>query len=159
MAKELAKVNLGIIYFEERRYADAIRIFDEYCARYPDNVILHTLHGKVLLADKKYDRAIDEFVKAIKLDPSLLKQRYFFSMAILLKNDKKRFSEAKENLFWFLENEKDRLWKSYALYWLGILSEKEGDKGAARRYYEKAIELNKGLKSAKLKLRGLGGGI
>lgn len=159
MAKELAKVNLGIIYFEEKRYADAIRVFDEFCAKYPDNIVLHTLYGKVLIADKKYDRAIEEFNKAIKVDPTLSKQRYFVGMAIVLKGDKNRFAEAKENLKRFSENEKDRLWRSYALYWLGMLSEKQGDKQAATGYYEEAVKLNKGLKSAQLKLRGLGGGI
>jgi tetratricopeptide (TPR) repeat protein len=159
MARELARVNLGIIYFEEKRYADAIRIFDEYCTRYPNNIVLHTLYGKVLMADKKYDRAIEEFYKAVKIDPALSKQRYFAAMAIILKGDKNRFPEAKENLEQFSKNEKDRLWRSYALYWLGMLSEKQGDKQAAKGYYEEAVKLNKGLKSAKLKLRGLGGGI
>lgn len=159
MAKELAQVNLGIIYFEEKRYADAIRVFDDFCKKYPDNVVLHTLYGKVLMADKKYDLAIEKFDRAVKIDPSLSKQRYFMGMAILLKGDKNRFPEADGYFKEILENEKDRLWRSYALYWLGTSSEKQGDKEAARGYYEEAIKLNKGLKSAKLKLRGLGGGI
>lgn len=159
MAKELAEVNLGIIYFEEKRYADAIRVFDDFCKRYPDNVVLHTLYGKVLIADKKYDRAIEEFKRAIEIDPTLSKQRYFVGMAIVLKGDKQRFAEAGEYLKKFEENEKDRLWKSYALYWLGTLNEKQGDKQVAKGYYEEAVKLNRGLKSAKLKLRGLGGGI
>jgi len=159
LAKEMAKVNLGIIYFEEKRYADAIRVFEDFVSRYPKNVILHQLLGRILLADKKYDRSIEEFKKVLALDPQISKTHYFIATAIVIDGKKERFPEAEGELKKFLEGAQDRLWKSYALYWLGQLYEKEGKTEDAKNYYAEAVKLNGGLKSAKMKLRGLGGGI
>lgn len=159
LAREMAKVNLGIIYFEEKRLADAIRVFEDFTNRFPKNIILHQLLGRVLMADKKYDRAIGEFKKVLAIDPDIFKTHYFIGTAIVLEGKKERLPEAEGELQKFLEGAKDRLWRSYALYWLGQLYEKEGKADAAKNYYEEAIKLNPGLKSAKMKLRGLGGGI
>lgn len=159
MSKDLAKVNLGLIYFEEKRYAGAARIFDEYCRRYPQNVVLRILYGKVLLASKKYDHSIEEFNKALKIDSSLYKPKYFIGMAIALEGDKEKFPEGKKLLREFLNKAHQRLWRSYAFYWLGMIHEKQGGKKEAKSYYEQAITLNKGLQKAKIRIRGLGGGI
>jgi tetratricopeptide (TPR) repeat protein len=159
LAREMAHVNLGIIYFEEKRYADAIRVFQEFVERYPNNIILHNFLGRIFLADKQYDRAIFEFQKVATLDPSIAKAQYFIGTALVLQGKKERFPEAETELQGFLAKTTDRLWRSYTLYWLGTLKEKQGDNEKAKDYYEKAFELNHGLKSAQLKLRGLGGGL
>lgn len=159
LAAEMAHVNLGIIYFEENRYADSIRVFEEYLSRFPQNVLLHQFLGRVFLADKKYDRAISEFKKVISIDPSISKAHYFIGTAILSEGKKERLAEAKTEFQGFLKTTSDRLWRSYTLYWLGQVHEKQGSTDKAKEYYTEAIKLNSGLKSAKMKLRGLGGGI
>lgn len=159
LAKEMAHVNLGIIYFEEKRYADAIKVFEDYLARFPQNVLLHQFMGRVLLADKQYDRAIAEFKKIIALDPSINKSHYFIGTAILAEAKKERLPEAEKEFQIFLNVTTDRLWRSYTLYWLGQVYERQGNTESAKQYYEEALSLNSGLKGAKLKLRGLGGGI
>jgi len=158
-ARELARVNLGIIYLEERRYADAARVLEEYSGLYSQNVILHILLGRVLLADKKYDHAVEEFEKILVIDPEIAKAHYFVGTALALQGKKERFAEATDHLNGFLKIAKERLWRSYALYWLGLIHEKQGDNKGAAGYYTQAIELNRGLKSAQVKLRALGGGL
>jgi len=159
LARDMAKVNLGVIYFEEKRYADAIRVFEDFTKRFPKNVILHQLLGRVCLADKKYGRAVEEFKKVLSLDALNSKAHYFIGTSIVLEGNKERLPEAEKELKGFLDSAKDRLWRSYALYWLGMLNEKMGNADNAKNYYAQAVELNHGLKSAKMKLRGLGGGI
>ncbi len=159
LARDMAKVNLGIIYFEEKRYEDAAKILQELLARFPKNAIIRNLVGRIYLADKKYDQAIAEFRKVLEIDPGIAKARYLIGTAIVVEGKKERYPEAERELQEFLKTATERLWRSYALYWLGQLYEKQGNSGAAKEYYGEAIKLNPGLKSAKLKLRGLGGGI
>lgn len=159
LARELAHVNLGIIYFEEKRYADAERVLEGYAKRFPKNIVVHNLLGRVYLSQKKYGPAISEFKKILAVDPGNRRAHYLIGMTIVVEGNKEMFAEAENELQGFLKGETDRLWRSYALYWLGMLYEKQGNKDSAKKYYEDAIALNGGLKSAKLKLRGLGGGI
>lgn len=159
LAREMAQVNLGIIYFEERRLADAERVFDDFTKRYPRNALLHMFYGKVLLADKKYDQAIEEFKKVAQINPRIIKANYFVGLALVQQGKKERMSEAKKYLVGYLGEAKERLWKSYALYWLGLMHEITGEKDVALKYYTQAFDLNRGLKGAKIKLRALGGGI
>jgi tetratricopeptide (TPR) repeat protein len=159
LAAEMAHVNLGIIYFEEKRYADAITIFEDYLKRFPQNVLLHQFLGRVLLADKKYDRAIEQFKKVLAIDPTINKAHYFIGTAILADGKKEQLPEAEQEFQGFLKTTSSRLWRSYTLYWLGQIYEKQGNTESAKQYYEEALKLNKGLKGAQLKLRGLGGGI
>jgi len=159
LAREMARVNLGIIYFEEKRYADAVRVFQGFIDRYPQNVILRNFLGRIFLADKQYDRALEVFQKVATLDPSINKAHYFIGTAIVLQGKKERFAEAESELQGFLAKTTDRLWRSYTLYWLGMIKEKQGDNEKATGYYEEAFALNHGLKNAQLKVRGLGGGL
>jgi tetratricopeptide (TPR) repeat protein len=121
--------------------------------------VVHNLLGRVLLTEKKYDRAIAEFKKILEIDPGNSRAHYLIGMTIVVEGKKELFPQAEGELQGFLKTTEDRLWRSYALYWLGMLYEKQGSKDSAKKYYEEAIALNGGLKSAKLKLRGLGGGI
>lgn len=159
LARELAKVNLGIIYLEEKHYDDALNVFKEYSKKYPKNVMLHILSGKTLLAAKRYSESIGKFKKVMELDASLYKPRYFMGMAAALGSDKGKFGEGERDLIIFLEKSDDNIWKSYAYYWLGMIMEKRKDNKSARDYYKKAYELNRELKRAKIRVSALGGGI
>ncbi len=158
-AAEIAKINLGLIYFEEKRYKDAQKVFAEFVKNYPNTIIFRALLGKVYLADKQYKNSLAIFEESLKIDPSINKTRYFVGMAIALDDDKTKFDYGKKQLNLFLEKENQRLWRSYGFYWLGFISEKQGLKEDAKKYYEEAINLNKGLKQVQVRVRGLGGGI
>ncbi len=158
-ARKVAKVNLGLIYFEEKKFKKAQKIFEEFTQQYPKNVIFYKFIGKALLAKKEYIKALNIFQKMLKLDPNINKTHYFIGMSIALSKKKDQFDYGKKQLHVFLKKAKQRLWRSYAYYWLGLINEKQKDKKQAKLNYEQAIKLNPGLEHAKIKIRGLGGGI
>ena len=158
-SKDLARVSLAIMYFEEKRYDDAKRILQEYVARYPDNIILRNLLGKVLVATGRYDEAVGQFRAILKIDPTLKKPYYFIGATLVRKGDPKDFPQAEKELRYFLEIHGGKYWPASTHYWLGRMAEKQGDKEKARREYKKAISLRPKIKKTLKHVRGLGGGI
>lgn len=158
-AKGLAKVNLAIAYYEERRYGDAGRILDEYVKRYPNNVILRRIYGKVLVAMKKYDSAIEQFRAILAEDKSFNKSHYFIGAALVLKGDPKGYPGAESELRLFLKAEKGRYWPASGHYWMGRLEEARGNRKLALAEYETAHKLDPKIGDALKRARGLGGGL
>ncbi len=159
LAKDLARANLIIMYFEERRFADAKKLLDEYLARYPNNVILKRLMGKVMIALKQYDSAVDQFRGIISIDSAITQPHYFIGVALVLKNDPARFEEAKRELNEFIRIQGGRYWPAYAHYWLGRLAEARGNKEEATAEYKTAVSLEPKIQDAVKRIRGLGGGV
>jgi len=163
LAKKLARVNLGIINMEEKKYQKAVPIFSSFIDQYPQNAIIRNFRGRAYLLDKKYEEAINDFEKILQIDESLVKAHYFIGLShfFIAKDPKKSEHDkiAKVEFNKLLEKEQHYLWRSYSYYWLGQIAEREDDKKAAISYYEKAYALNKGLKNAKFRLHALGGGI
>lgn len=158
LAKELARVNLGIIYFEEKRYQDAEKILRDYLQTYPENIVLRMIRGRVFLADKKFDRALEEFRQVLVVEPTHDKAHYFVAVSLVGKKEKELLPEARQALEKFLALKPNVRWQSFAYYWLGRIAEEEGEKKRAQEAYEKAFALNRDLKGAKLRLRALGSG-
>lgn len=158
-SKELARVNLGIMYFEDGRYPSAAQVFEEYAGRYPNNVLVRMFLGRVKLVQKKYDEGIARFREILKIDPALLKPHYFIGVALILKGDKKDYDEAENELKVFISKEKGKYWPGFAHYWLGRLAEAKGNKELARHEYREALKLRPGIKEAASRARSLGGGV
>ncbi len=158
-AKDLAKVNLAIMYFEERRFKDASRILSEYLEQYPNNVILRKLYGKVLISLKSYDDAVGQFRKILTILPEGKGAHYFIGVALVLKGDPESLSEAENELTRFLKMSVGNYWPAHAHYWLGRLNLVRGQKEAADREFAEAVKLYPEIESAVKKVRGLGGGV
>ena len=158
-AKDLAKVNLAIMYFEERHFNEARTILDEYVGRYPNNVILSRLLGKVLISQKQYAKAVEQFEKILKIDPTFKTPHYFLGAALVLSRDPSKYDRAEQELREFLKIHGGQYWPSHAHYWLGRLEEQRGNKEAAEREYKIALSLNPKITDAVKRVRGLGGGV
>ena len=159
-ARDLARVNLGIMDLEDGRFQEAKRIFGDFVSRYPGSVIMRTMLGRALLQLKEYDRAASEFREVLKIDSTLKKPHYFVGVALVLKNDPSGFAEAERELRAFIDMEKGgKYWPSYAHYWLGRLAEARGDQAAAKAEFDAAVELNSKIKDAAHRARGMGGGV
>lgn len=158
-AKELAHVNLSIMYMEEKRFADAQKVLEHFAQRYPENVILRKLLGKVLVAQKRYDAALGHFRAMHDIDPELKKAHYFIGATLVLEGDPSTFPEAEKELKYFIKIHGGKYWPASAHYWLGRLAEMRGDRKLARREYETALELYPRLEDPLRRIRGLGGGL
>lgn len=158
-AKELARVNLAIMYFEEKEFNESAKILSDYTSRYPNNVILHRLYGKVLISQKRYDQAVGQFEKILEIEPSLKKPHYFIGAALVLKRNPAQYARAESELREFVRIQKGNYWPAFAHYWLGRLEAQRGNKQAAEKEYERAIALYPKVEGAVRKARGMGGGV
>lgn len=158
-AKELARVNLAIMYFEEKRFAAAEKILVDYARRYPNNIVLRRLYGKVLISLKRYDEAVAQFEKMLEVEPALKKPHYFIGAALVLKKDPAGYARAEKELRDFITIQGGKYWPAYAHYWLGRLEEQRGNKQAAEKEYKMALVLEPDIKDAVRRVRGMGGGV
>ena len=158
-AKEMAGVNLAVMYIEEKRYEDARQILSQYVARYPSNVIFRTMLGKTFGALKRYAEGIAQFRAILKEEPSMSKPHYFIGALSVLSGDKARFDEAERELRSFIEGEKGKYWPASAHYWLGKLAEARGNAELAKQEYGIALALNPDVIEAQKRMRALGGGL
>lgn len=158
-AKDLARVNLAVMYFEEKRYDESQKILNDYLARYPDNVILRMILGKLFIIQKHYGEALAQFKKVLTIEPAVKKARYFSGISMVLMNDPKIFGAAEKELRGFIEVEGSKHWKASAHFWLGKLDEARGDVAAARAEYEEALRLNPKVDMASQRIRALGSGL
>jgi len=158
-AKDLAEVNLGMMYMEEKKYGESARIFGEYAKRFPNNVLLHMYNGRSLIGARRYDEAVGEFEHMLKLDPQIKKGHYFIGVARVLQNDPKHYGQAEHELKFYLPSAPSGEWKGATYYWLGRLEERRGNKAKAKAYYEDALKQNPSLKSLKFRIRGIGSGL
>lgn len=158
-AKELARINLGIMYFEEKRFREADAILSDYVRRYPNNVIIRKLYGKALISQKRYDEAIVQFEKMMEVDPALKKPRFFIGAALVLKGDPSGYPRAESELRQFIKLQGGKYWPAFAHYWLGRLAAKKGDKAAAEKEYQEAVRLYPKIENMVNKARGMGGGV
>lgn len=158
-AKDLAKVNLAIMYFEEGRFADAEGVLKEYVGRYPDNVILHKLYGKVLISLKRYDEAIAQFNHMLRVVPGARAPHYFKGAALVIQGNPARLADAERELRLFLKASQGKYWPAHAHYWLGRLHLLRGEKEASDREFKEAVRLYPEIETAVKRVRGLGGGV
>ncbi len=158
-AKDLADVNLAMIWMEERKFAKAHAIFKKYSDRYPNNVLLYMFDARTLIALKRYDEAVEALHKLLMVEPSIVKAHYFIGLARVLQKNPEHYPEAEKELKTFVTASPTGEWKASSTYWLGRLEELKGNRARAKAYYEEALVYNPNLKKLKLRIRGLGSGL
>lgn len=155
----MAKANLVIMYFEERRFDDARRLLDGFLARYPKNVVLKRLMGKTMISQRQFDAAVGQFKGMLAIDPEITQPHYFIGAALVIKGDPAGFAEAERELRQFLKIQGGKYWPAHTHYWLGRLYEARGEKQAAESEYNAALALDPKIRDAVARVRGLGGGV
>lgn len=157
--KEMAGINLGMMYMEEKDYSNASMIFKSFVERYPENIVLRRFLGKVYVAMRKYDDAIAQFSEMGKIDPRIIKYKYFLGATMLISGDDKMSAEGERELRDFIAAEKSKYWRASAHYWLGRMYERKNDKKKALIEYNAAHALSPKIEDALKRARGLGGGM
>jgi tetratricopeptide (TPR) repeat protein len=69
----VANLCLGIIYTERKKFAEAVKSFEEAVRLIPDKAEAHYRLADIYVQQGKFDLAIPEYKRAIELDPNLAK--------------------------------------------------------------------------------------
>ncbi len=90
-----AYYNLGIIYFNNREYDNALKQFDIIISSLPNFEKPYYGRGLIYLRKEQYAKASADFVKVTKFNPNDYKPYYYLGIVNIRQ---KKYSEAKKNL-------------------------------------------------------------
>jgi tetratricopeptide (TPR) repeat protein len=139
----MARVSMSQNYYE-----DAIPLLESGLAIAPQRADLLAALGESYFMAGKVDKAIEEFQKLIKLDPST---RSYVYLGISFRH-LGRFDEAKQ---YFQDGLKLDPHNSACLYNLGLIAERQGDNAQAEAMFQQALHSNPGFAAALLELANL----
>ncbi len=78
-AQELARGSLAYMYYNDKKYAEALKITGPLVAKYSNNVILQILHAHILTKLKRYDLAKKNYERILRQDPRLTKVNFYLA--------------------------------------------------------------------------------
>ena len=83
-----AYYNIGVVYYNEKKYDDSKAQFQKAIEIYPDFSEAYYSLGAVYYAEANYDKAIETFSKAIQIDPRDYGAIYQLGVVYNIKKDK-----------------------------------------------------------------------
>jgi tetratricopeptide (TPR) repeat protein len=110
---------LGLAYLKQRQFDPAKQIYDRMFAQIGERPQLHILIGRAYRETGFLAEAIEEFKKAIALDPNFERAHYYLGLTYLLKDGSARLGEATEEFRIELASHPNEF---FANYYLGIVS-------------------------------------
>jgi len=120
---------LGLVYLKQQRLAPAQQIYERLLRRLGDRPQLHVLFGRAYRETGFLPAAIDEFKRAVALDPHFPRAHYYLGLTYLLKDGAARLDDAAQEFRVELGAHPDEF---FANYYLGIVC-------AIQRKWEPAI--------------------
>src|SRR5713226_7890887 len=109
---------LAIAYLQQRQFTDARRVFDWMLQNLGDQPELHVVIGRAFRVAGRLPEAIDEFKKAIALNPSLARVHDNLALAYLMNEGASRLDDAEREFKTELVSNPDEF---FANYYLGIV--------------------------------------
>src|SRR5258708_3396638 len=109
---------LAIAYLQQRQFTDARRVFDWMLQHFGDQAELHVVIGRAFRVAGRLPEAIDEFKKAIALNPSLPRVHDNLALAYLMNEGASRLVDAEREFKTELLSNPDEF---FANYYLGIV--------------------------------------
>lgn len=129
---------LGLAYLKQRRLIPAKQIYSRMLRQLGDRPQLHLIFGRAYRETVFLAEAIEEFKKAVALDPKFSRAHYYLGLTYLLKDGTSRFNDAAEEFKIALALNPDDY---FANYYLGIIHLKERRLEPAISLLEKACRL------------------
>src|SRR6267142_2218895 len=109
---------LGIAYLVSRRVDAAKQLFDRMLKEFGNQPQLHIVIGRAYREAGLLPEAIEEFRKAIALDPAFPRAHYYLGLTYLLDEGQSKLSEALEEFKTELTANRDEY---FANYYLGVV--------------------------------------
>ncbi len=109
---------LAIAYLQQRQFTEARQIFDWMLQHLGDRPELHVVIGRAFRVAGRLPEAIDEFKKAIALNPSLARVHDNLALAYLMNEGASRLPDAEREFKTELASNPDEY---FANYYLGIV--------------------------------------
>jgi tetratricopeptide (TPR) repeat protein len=109
---------LAIAYLQQRQFTDARRVFDWMLLHFGDRPELHVVIGRAFRVAGRLPEAIDEFKKAIALNPTLARVHDNLALAYLMNEGASRLVDAEREFKTELVSNPDEF---FANYYLGIV--------------------------------------
>lgn len=129
--------NLGLTYSEDGEYAKADTLLQRLIDIAPDNATFRKNYAEHLVNSERVEEAIEQFEKAIELEPNYWLNYYNFAKKLA---DKKHFDEADTILKEALSRHSNyaEIYEMYGWYHVEVLKKPR----EAIPYFEKGIEIN-----------------
>src|SRR6266853_2002256 len=109
---------LAIAYLQQRQFTEARQVFDWMLQHLVDRPELHVVIGRAFRVAGRMPEAIDEFKKAIALNPSLARVHDNLALAYLMNEGASRLPDAEREFKTELASNPDEY---FANYYLGIV--------------------------------------
>jgi tetratricopeptide (TPR) repeat protein len=109
---------LAIAYLQQRQFTDARQVFDWMIEHLGDRPELHVVIGRAFRVAGRLPEAIDEFKKAIALNPTLAHAHDNLALAYLMNEGASRLADAEREFKTELVSNPDEF---FANYYLGIV--------------------------------------
>src|SRR5712691_6453080 len=109
---------LSIAYLQQLQFAAAKRVFGRMLQQFGEQPQLHVVIGRAFREAGLLPEAVDEFKKAIALDPALPRAHYNLGLAYLMNEGAARLGDAEQEFQTELVSNPDEF---FANYYLGIV--------------------------------------
>ncbi|HYG11698.1 MAG TPA: tetratricopeptide repeat protein, partial [Pyrinomonadaceae bacterium] len=133
-----AAYTLGLAYLKRRQLAQARRIYEQMVVALGDRPPLRVLIGRAYRETGFLPEAVEEFKKAVALDPRFPRVHYYLAFTYLLKDGASALGDAVKELQLELAAHPEEF---FANYYLGVIQVSEGKHQTALGLLEKAARL------------------
>ncbi|HYY95125.1 MAG TPA: tetratricopeptide repeat protein, partial [Pyrinomonadaceae bacterium] len=129
---------LGLAHLKQHELAPARQIYDRLLARLGDRPQLHIIFGRAYRETSFLPEAVEEFKKAVALDPHFPRAHYYLGLTYLLKDGASRLDDAAAEFRVELDSNPEEF---FANYYLGVVYVIQRKWDEAIRLLEKATRI------------------
>ncbi len=132
--------------YEERKYQEAILVFESILQKYPDAYIIDLNIGNCYFQMEEYDKAEEHYKKVLEKNPENVDAIIGIGNCYLNRGQKEEAME------WYNKVEFEKINNETVLYNIGTTLYENSQFNEALKYYKKAVELNESFLDARYQL-------
>jgi tetratricopeptide (TPR) repeat protein len=128
-------LNLGNQLFEEKKYEEAVKVFEDLIIKYPEAYILYKNIGNAYFAREIYDKAEEYYLKILEKDPKNSDAMLLIGNCYANRNDTEKALE------WYSKIEFEKIGDPIVLYNIGTNFYRLSKFDDALKYYKRSVEV------------------